>query len=105
MELFAIKFNYSSSPDAVNALSIRQNFATAVTVPEWVQGKAQPKSSPAAYSIRTVAGKIITIQASFATDPGGPATVEVRADGGGVLGAIDPTMININGGSSIPEFI
>jgi hypothetical protein len=89
----------------VNALSIRQNFTTDVPVPEWVKGKTLSKSSPVAYSITAVAGKIITIQASFAGASGAPATVDVRADGGGVLGAIDPTTINISGGASVPEFV
>jgi hypothetical protein len=105
MELTGINFNYSQSTEAVNALSIRQNFTTAVAVPEWVKGKTLAKSSPVAYSITAVAGKIITIQASFAADPGAPATVDVRADGGGVLGAIDPTTINVSTGASVPEFV
>jgi hypothetical protein len=105
MELTGIKFNYSQSTGTVNALSIRQNFTTVVAVPEWLKGKTLPKSSPAAYSITAVAGKVITIQASFAADPGAPATVDVRADGGGVLGAIDPTTISISGGASVPEFV
>ena len=70
MELTGIKFNYGQSTGTVNALSIRQNFATDVAVPEWVKGKTVPKSSPVAYSITAVAGKTITIQASFAADPG-----------------------------------
>ncbi len=105
MELTGIKFNYGPSTGAVNALSIRQNFTSDVAVPEWVKGKTLPKSSPVAYSITGVAGKIITIQASFAADPGAPATVDVRADGGGVLGAIDPTTINLSAGASVPEFV
>jgi hypothetical protein len=105
MELTGIKFNWSQSTGAVNALAIRQNFTTGVAVPEWVKGKTLPKSSPVAYSITAVTGKIITIQASFGADPGAPATVDVRADGGGVLGAIDPTTINISGEASAPEFV
>ena len=89
----------------MNALSIRQNFSTGVAVPEWVKGKTTPKSSPVAYSIAAVGGKIITIKARFATEPGTPATVEVRADGGGVLGAIDPTTIQVSGGASVPPFV
>jgi hypothetical protein len=105
MELTGIKFNYGQSTGTVNALSIRQNFTTDVAVPEWVKGKTLAKSSPVAYSITAVAGKIVTIQASFAADPGTPATVDVRADGGGILGAIDPTTINLKGGVSAPEFV
>ena len=105
MELTGIKFNYGQSPGTVNALAIRQNFTTDVAVPEWVKGKLLAKNSPVAYSITAVAGKIITIQASFAADPGAPATAVVRADGGGILGAIDPTTINLQGGVSVPEFV
>src|SRR5260370_3503315 len=105
MELTGIKFNYGQSTGTVNALSIRQNFTTGVAVPEWVKGKTLPKSSPVAYSITALAGKIITIQASFAADPGAPATGDVRADGGGGLGAIEPTTIHISGGAACPEFV
>jgi hypothetical protein len=105
MELTGIKFNCSPSTGEASALAIRQNFSTGVAVPEWVKGKTLPKSSPAAYSITAVTGKIITIQASFAADPAGPAAVEVRADGGGVLGAIDPTTISVSEGVSVPPFV
>ncbi len=105
MELRAIKFNHSLNTDAVNALSIRQNAVDAIGLPEWVKGKTLPKSSPAAYSIRAVVGKIITIQASFAADLGEPSTVEIRAEGGGILGPIKSTAINMRGGVSVPEFV
>jgi hypothetical protein len=107
VELAAIKFNSSPSTGqgGTNAVSIRQNFAAAVTVPEWVKGKSLPKDSPAAYAITAVANKIITIEASFTADPSGPATVDIRADGGGVLGSIDPTTIKMSGGASVPEFV
>jgi hypothetical protein len=103
VELTAISFNSSPSSGrgGTTALSIRQNFAAAVAVPEWVKGKSLPKDSPAAYAIAAVAGKIITIGASFATDPSGPPTVDIRADGGGVLGSIDPTTITMGGGASL----
>jgi hypothetical protein len=107
VELSAITFTsgQSSGRGGAVALSIRQNFSTAVAVPEWVKGKSLPKDSPAAYAIATTAGKIITIEASFATDVLGPATVDVRADGGGVLGSIDPTTITMGGGVSIPQSV
>ena len=97
MELNGIKFNYSPSTDAVNALSIRQNFATAVATPEWVKGNALAQSSPAAYAITAVAAKVITIQASFAVSPDEPVTVDVRADGGGVLGACKTEVLRPGG--------
>jgi hypothetical protein len=104
MELNGIRFNYSPGTDAVNALSIRQNFTATVATPEWVKGNTVPQSSPAAYAITAVAGKVITIQASFAVNPGEPVTVDIRADGGGVLGAIDPTTLNVSGASG-PQFV
>ena len=107
MELTAIKFNRSTSagPEEANAVSLRQNFATVVTVPEWTKGKSLPEDSPAAYAITAVAGKILAIEASFATDSAGPAAVDIRADGGGVLGPIDPTTIKMSGGTSVPDFV
>jgi hypothetical protein len=107
VELTAITFDsgHSSGRGVATALSIRRNFSAAVAVPEWVTGKSLPKDSPAAYAISTTAGKSLTIQASFATDPSGPATVDVRADGGGVLGSIDSTTITMVGGTSVPRFV
>jgi hypothetical protein len=107
VELTAIKFNRSTSagPEEANAISLRQNFATAVTVPEWTKGKRLPKDSPAAYAIAAVASKIVAIEASFATDPAGPVAVDIRAEGGGVLGPIDPTTIKLSGGTSVPDFV
>lgn len=80
-------------------MSIRQNFAAAVTVPEWVKGKSQPKDSPAVYAIAAVAGKIITIEASFATDPSGPESVgTTQADVKELAEAIDKEMLSHLGG-------
>src|SRR5947209_7709860 len=98
MELSAIKFNGGLDPAAGSALTLRQNFASAVAVPEWTKDQLLAKSSPVAYAIAAVAGQIIPIQVSFTLGPGEPAAVEVRADGGGVLGAIDPVMIHPQAG-------
>src|ERR1700758_1307509 len=103
MELAAIKFY--SGPGGANALSIRQNFGAAVAVPEWVKGKSLAKDSPTAYAIAGVAGKVITIQVSFTSDSSDPAAIYVRADGGGVLGPIDPIAIQMSGGVSVPGFV
>ncbi|MGI8807980.1 MAG: hypothetical protein ACR2KK_09095 [Acidimicrobiales bacterium] len=80
VDLLAIKFNHLPTSASGDALSIRRNATTAVTVPEWRQGiTTQPEDSPAAYAISEVAGNTVTIQARFARGDAKLSSVEVRA--------------------------
>jgi hypothetical protein len=105
VDVGSVKFNYDPTASAVDALSIRKNYTKDVAVPEWTKGKTTAEQSPAAYSIAAVTGKTITIQARFVVNSSAPVQAQVRADGGGVLGAIDPFTVSFKNGVSDPEFV
>lgn len=80
VSLLAIKFNHTSRSATNDALTIRRNATTSVSVPEWRQGfSTQPEDSPAAYAIAKVAGNTVTIQARFVRTDAKLDSVEVRA--------------------------
>ena len=60
--------------------------------------------SPAAYAIKETQGHKITIKAKFTIFPKS-AKAEIKADGGGVLGSIDPQIVTFTNGVSVPEFV
>jgi hypothetical protein len=76
----AIKFNHDQTSLSHDALNIRKNASTLVSVPEWIRGiSVNPENSLAAYSIEETRGNTITIQVRFScTDPA-IRTMEVRA--------------------------
>jgi hypothetical protein len=75
----AIKFNHDPESASNDALNIRVNASTFVTVPEWRNGCTDPAESPAAYAIDEVSGHTITIQAQFRMQPPSDTTVMIRA--------------------------
>jgi hypothetical protein len=93
----AISFNYDPTGASIDALSIRKNYAKHVSVPEWVTGETLAAQSPAAYAIAMVAGKTVTIRAKFSISAPTSQTVQVRANGGGILGTIDPATVTFAG--------
>lgn len=105
VNLAAIKFNYDPSLASTDALSIRKDRTTAVSMPEWVSGQLDPVLSPVAYSIAAVTGKTITIQAKFTISTNASVTAQVKATGGGILGQIDPFTVNFVNGVSAPVFV
>ncbi|MGH7507060.1 MAG: hypothetical protein ACRELX_15495, partial [Longimicrobiales bacterium] len=63
VRLEAIQFNHDASGAATDALSIRHDAATSVTVPEWRHGvSVHPWDSPAAYSIADTHGQTVTLR-------------------------------------------
>jgi hypothetical protein len=106
VSLAAIKFNWDPSTATADALTIRKNFATAIVPPEWVPSDTSPQDAPAAYAIAQIAGKTVQVQAKFLISASTTQQVEVRANGGGILGAIDATTITFGAGkTSSPEFV
>lgn len=128
IRLEAIKFNHDSSSATVDALNIRRDATTFVTVPEWRHGvSAVPEDSPAAYSIADTSGHTLTIQAQFSSTwrksrevqiraidptvdpPGGSGclgiilrfiAILIRAIAGNVLGDVKPKKVTIPGGGT-----
>lgn len=93
----AISFNHDPTGASIDALSIRKNYGTNVAVPEWVTGQTLAAQSPAAYAIAMISGKTVTIKAKFAISAATTQTVQVKASGGGILGAIDPVTVTFAG--------
>jgi hypothetical protein len=80
VSLLAIKFNHDAGSVSHDALTIRRNATTTVTVPEWQQGiSTQPEHSPVAYAVKETAGNTITIRARFVRGDPTLTGAEVRA--------------------------
>jgi hypothetical protein len=100
VDISAIKFNHDPSNASVDALTIRRNATTDIVPPEWVKGKTLAAESPAAYAVSLVGGNVITIRARFVVTTAQPVQVQIRADGGGILGAIPEFTVSFVSGSS-----
>lgn len=77
VRLEAIKFNHDPLSAAVDAINIRVNETTAVTVPEWQRN--EKVNFPAAYALSETSGNRITIQAKFSRVDPTIKSVEIRA--------------------------
>jgi hypothetical protein len=104
LKLVAISFNHDSASLNADAMNVRKDFTQGISAPEWTVGKSLAADSPAAYAIKETQGNKITIKAKFTIFPKS-AKAEIKADGGGVLGAIDPQMVTFTNGVSVPEFV
>jgi len=105
LKLVAIAFNHDTSSLTNDAMNLRRNFTQTVTAPEWTVGDTLPTDSPAAYAIKEIQGKKITIKVKFTVGSNSVTKAEVRAKGGGVLGSLDAQVVNFAGGVSVPEFV
>ena len=63
----AVGFNHTPGDTRTGAVSVRRNFATPATLPEWPAG-APPVASVAAYVIAAVNESALMIQASLSFD-------------------------------------
>lgn len=100
--LEAIKFNNGLVFFHCDAFTI-----PITTVFEWVRNETRMENSPIKYSMKLINGNSVTIQVKFlASIPrDGAEFVEIRANGGGVLGSIDSQVIRFSEGVSVPEFV
>lgn len=107
VELTGIKFDHDPTGTAADALTIRRDRDTPVPQVQWTKDLTKPEESPAAYAVTRVANRAINIQAGFAaTGPADAATsVQVKADGGGLLGPIDPFTVTFENGTSKPAYV
>ena len=105
LKLEAISFNHDTSSLSGDAMNLRKNFTQPITAPEWTVGKTLPTDSPAAYAIKETQGQKIIIKAKFTVGSNNVTKAEVRAKGGGVLGSLDPQLVNFAGGVSVPTFV
>lgn len=105
IDLLGIKFNYVPTDASVGALPIRRNWKDEVKIPEWQKGDTNAVDSPAAYAISKVSNKKITIQAKFVISTNKATTVQITAEGGGILGQIGPVTTTITNGYSNPQYV
>jgi hypothetical protein len=95
-----IAFNHDPTSHVADALNIRVNAITPVTPPEWRAVHRFAQESPAAYALQETAGHTISIKARFTITPASRRTAEVRAEYGGLLGALDPQIVHFVRGVS-----
>jgi hypothetical protein len=92
-----ISFNHDSSSWTGDGLNIRRNFASAVSVPEWVSGETAPVDSPAAF----VGDRAVTVKARFKARYDG--TYKCYTTGGPFQ--LKPATVTIQGGVSNPSWV
>lgn len=98
----AIRFNHTPGYFRCDAFTI-----PIPTMPEWIRGKIHSENSPVTYSIKKIKEKKIFIRVSlfaFILDKD-TRFVEVKADGGGILGPIDLQVVHFSNGISVPDFV
>lgn len=99
VSLTSIAFDYDPTAAAIEALTIRRNFGTDVSVPEWVPGKVSAKDAPCAYAIASLTGTP-TIRVVLGIPATTTHALKIQATGGGILGAIDPIAVTFSGTSA-----
>lgn len=102
--LVAIKFNHAPRSFSTDAMNIRVDANREVQVPEWTLRSGAAEESPAAYAMEETEGQTVSIQCKFVMiPPPRQARAGVRADGGGVLGPIEPLEVPFVNGVSRDE--
>ncbi len=77
----AIAFNHDPAAATHDAINIRRNAATTVTIPEWRRFiSINPEDSPAAYAIAPTQGNAVTILVTLSSTDPSIAFVEVRVE-------------------------
>ncbi len=94
LTLNSITFNHDMQSSTTSALNIRKNKDFEVLVPEWeLLAPRSTADSAAAYAIlETDRGRNVQIRLLFGTQTAG-RSYEVRAAGGGILGRLDPFLV------------
>ena len=97
--LKTITFNHDTASSTNSALNIRRNKDFEVPLPEYNSSMPLPlKNAPAAYAISETQGQNVFIKVRFTNSSGEPATFEVKASGGGILGSLDPVQVIFGAG-------
>jgi hypothetical protein len=92
-----VKFNHDTASSANDALNIRKNFGTAITVPEWTHGQTDPTNSPAAF----VGGRTVIVMAKLTAKRDGNYTCYTK---GGPF-QLKKTQVHIQNGVSSPTWV
>lgn len=109
-----VKFNHDSSSHSSDGLNIRNNYGSNILIPEWNKERvlpsdmstpSKPKNFPAAYSIKDIEGKKVTVLARFEANDPQCSSAKIRASDGGILGSIDEFTVSFSNKVSSPEYI
>lgn len=102
LTLISLQFDHTTGPSATSALHLRRDGKTPVSRPEWVRGKMDPDECPVLYAADFHSATSVFIKAKISTILKRPTkSVEVRASEGGVLGAIDPFVVDFAKGLEV----
>jgi hypothetical protein len=102
ISLKTITFNHDLTSATTSALNIRKNKDFETALPEY--DSAIPRAAHdqcAAYSIATSRNQAVFVRCVFAMTSGAPGSVDIRASGGGVLGALDAQTVNFAGPANV----
>jgi hypothetical protein len=99
--LRTITFNHDLTAATTSALNIRQNKDFETALPEYDSTIPRtPQQQCAAYAIAATRRQAVFVRCTFELTPAGSASFEVKATGGGILGALDPLTVSFTGGGS-----
>lgn len=100
LTLVSITFNHDLQSSATSALNLRRNKDFEVLTPEWpLPVGSTPPERPAAYAMADTYLQDVIVSVALSSTMAGD--FEIRATGGGVLGAIAPTVLNVAAGATI----
>jgi len=100
ISLKTMTFNHDPSSASTSAMNIRRNKDFEVPLPEYDAAIPRtPAESCAAYAKQETAAQNVFVRTVFTGIGGGNPHFEVRALGGGMLGALDPRPIDFTGGA------
>lgn len=100
--LQTITFNHDLNSASTSALNVRRNKDFEIAIPEYNAASPVPAEfSAAAYAIAETSGQNVVIRATFQAGVLDVGPFEVKAIGGGVLGAIDPAPVVIAPGGTV----
>lgn len=98
----SIRFDWDLATHRDDALPLRKDWAGALPGGGWTSSALSAADSPGLWALTPTAGQTVKIRVRFATDtPGYNGSLAIAATGGGVLGAIDRTVLTFVGGQSV----
>ncbi len=100
--LLSLTFDHSVSPDPSSSLHLRRDISRSVCRPEWRAGQNEAGSSPVLYATSLHGSQVPILKAKIKPAVSSfTGQVEIRASGGGMLGKIDPFIVEITGPNPI----
>jgi hypothetical protein len=102
LTLLSLQFDHTAEASATSALHLRRTGKSTVARPEWVRGDVDPDECPVLYAADFHRATSVFIKAKISTILKLPTElIEVRALEGGVLGAIDPFVVDFTQGLEV----